>query len=49
VSEAADRAEANLPDVAVVDIDMPDLNGIEAAQRIAGIFGKSSSCLAWLS
>ena len=41
VAEAADgrqavqQAEAMLPDVAVMDIAMPNLSGIEAAQRIA--------------
>src|SRR6202167_2002965 len=40
VAEAADgrqtveRAEATQPDVAVIDIAMPNLSGIEAAQRI---------------
>lgn len=33
--EAVERAEAVQPDVAVVDIAMPNLSGIEAAQRIA--------------
>ena len=32
--EAVERAEAAQPDVAVVDIAMPNLSGIEAAQRI---------------
>jgi len=32
--EAAERAEASPPDVAVLDIAMPNLSGIEAAQRI---------------
>ena len=42
VAEAADgreaiaQAEANEPDVAIVDIAMPNLSGIEAAQRING-------------
>jgi DNA-binding NarL/FixJ family response regulator len=41
VAEAADgrqavqQAEATMPDVAVMDIAMPNLSGIEAAQRIA--------------
>ena len=41
VAEAADgrqavaRAEASQPDVAVLDIAMPNLSGIEAAQRIS--------------
>jgi DNA-binding NarL/FixJ family response regulator len=33
--QAVERAEATQPDVAVVDIAMPNLSGIEAAQRIA--------------
>lgn len=33
--EAVERAEATHPDVAVLDIAMPNLSGIEAAQRIA--------------
>ncbi|MGD1090750.1 MAG: response regulator transcription factor [Bryobacteraceae bacterium] len=32
--EAVEQAEATQPDVAVVDIAMPNLSGIEAAQRI---------------
>jgi two-component system, NarL family, response regulator NreC len=32
--EAVDQAEATQPDVAVLDIGMPNLGGIEAAQRI---------------
>ena len=32
--EAIERAEATQPDVAVMDIAMPNLSGIEAAQRI---------------
>ncbi len=32
--EAVEAAAATLPDVAVVDIAMPNLNGIEAARRI---------------
>ena len=32
--QAVEQAEATQPDVAVVDIAMPNLNGIEAAQRI---------------
>lgn len=34
-SEAVSQAEANHPDVAVLDIAMPNLSGIEAAQRIS--------------
>jgi RNA polymerase sigma factor (sigma-70 family) len=33
--EAVEQAEATQPDVAVIDIAMPNLSGIEAAQRIA--------------
>src|SRR5580658_5843184 len=32
--QAVEQAEATAPDVAVLDIAMPNLNGIEAAQRI---------------
>lgn len=32
--EAVDAAEAGTPDVAVIDIAMPNLNGIEATRRI---------------
>jgi DNA-binding NarL/FixJ family response regulator len=43
VAEAADgreavaQAEATQPDVAVMDIAMPNLNGIEAAQRMSAV------------
>src|SRR5690242_13521643 len=33
--QAVEQAEAAQPDVAVVDIAMPNLSGIEAAERIA--------------
>jgi DNA-binding NarL/FixJ family response regulator len=33
--QAVEQAEATQPDVAVVDIAMPNLSGLEAAQRIA--------------
>ena len=33
--EAVKQAEASRPDVAVLDVAMPNLSGIEAAQRIA--------------
>jgi DNA-binding NarL/FixJ family response regulator len=33
--QAVDQSEATRPDVAVIDIAMPNLSGIEAAQRIA--------------
>ena len=32
--QAVEQAEAHQPDVAVLDIAMPNLSGIEAAQRI---------------
>src|SRR6202167_1045046 len=32
--QAVEQADATSPDVAVLDIAMPNLNGIEAAQRI---------------
>src|SRR5271170_4863526 len=32
--QAVERAEATQPDVAILDIAMPNLSGIEAAQRI---------------
>ena len=32
--QAVEQAEATSPDVVVLDIAMPNLNGIEAAQRI---------------
>src|SRR5579862_4805403 len=32
--QAVERAEATNPDIAVLDIAMPNLSGIEAAQRI---------------
>lgn len=35
--QAVEQAEATQPDVAVIDIAMPNLGGIEAAQRIAGV------------
>ncbi len=33
--QAVEQAEATQPDVAVVDIAMPNLSGIEAAQRMS--------------
>jgi two-component system response regulator NreC len=36
-SEAVDQAQATSPDVAVLDIAMPKLNGVEAAHRICEI------------
>lgn len=35
--EAVERAEATKPDVAVLDIAMPNMSGIEAAQRITAL------------
>ena len=35
--QAVEQAEATQPDVAVIDIAMPNLSGIEAAQRIASV------------
>jgi DNA-binding NarL/FixJ family response regulator len=35
--QAVEQAEALSPDVAVLDIGMPNLNGIEASQRIAAV------------
>ena len=35
--QAVEQAEAAQPDVAVIDIAMPNLSGIEAAQRIASV------------
>lgn len=35
--EAVETAEKLRPDVAVVDVSMPELNGIEATRRIAGV------------
>jgi two-component system, NarL family, response regulator NreC len=35
--QAVDQAEATQPDVAVLDIAMPNLSGIEAAQRIHAV------------
>ena len=36
--QAVERAEATQPDVVVLDIAMPNLSGIDAAQRIHGLF-----------
>jgi DNA-binding NarL/FixJ family response regulator len=33
-AEAVEKAKAQCPDVAVLDIQMPELNGIQAAQQI---------------
>jgi DNA-binding NarL/FixJ family response regulator len=40
--QAVERAEATLPDVAVLDVAMPTLNGIEATQRITSSNSKIS-------
>lgn len=39
--QAVDRAEALQPDLILLDIGMPQLNGIEAAQRIRKISPRS--------
>ncbi len=41
--QAVEQAEAVQPDVAVLDIAMPNLSGIEAAQRITAMFRTSVS------
>src|SRR5437764_52013 len=33
-AEAVDKIEINNPDVVLMDIDMPDVNGIEAVKKI---------------
>src|ERR687896_1168686 len=38
--EAVDAARASKPDVAVLDIRMPQLDGIEAARRIVAALGE---------
>ena len=40
--QAVEQAEATQPDVAVLDIAMPNLNGIEAAQRISASSGRTA-------
>jgi DNA-binding NarL/FixJ family response regulator len=35
--EAVDKAESTKPDVAIIDISMPELNGIDAARRIKAV------------
>ena len=40
--QAVDQAEATQPDVAVLDIGMPNLSGIEAAQRITAALPHTS-------
>jgi two-component system, NarL family, response regulator NreC len=40
--QAVEQAEAVHPDVAVLDIAMPNLSGIEAAQRITALLPKTS-------
>jgi len=38
------ESEEFLPDVALLDLAMPDLNGIEVASVLSGLFQISSSC-----
>ena len=40
--EAAERAEATRPDIVVLDIAMPNMGGIEAAQRIKAILPQAA-------
>lgn len=40
--QAVDQAEATQPDVAVLDIAMPNLSGIEAAQRIHAVLPQTA-------
>ena len=40
--QAVDRAESTQPDVAVLDIAMPNLSGIEAAQRIHAVLPQTA-------
>jgi two-component system response regulator NreC len=40
--QAVEQAEATQPDVAVIDIAMPNLSGIEAAQRIATVLPQTA-------
>jgi two-component system response regulator NreC len=40
--ETVEQAEATKPDVAVLDIAMPNLNGIEAAQRIHAVLPQTA-------
>lgn len=40
--QAVEQAEATQPDVAVVDIAMPNLSGIEAAERIATVLPQTA-------
>jgi DNA-binding NarL/FixJ family response regulator len=36
--EALDRARANPPDVILLDFQMPDMNGLDAARQISQLF-----------
>ena len=40
--QAVEQAEAVTPDVAVLDVAMPDLSGIEAAQRILALLPQTA-------
>ena len=42
--QAVERAEATKPDVVVLDIAMPNMSGIEAAQRISAMLPSGGDC-----